>query len=96
MNKNPGDSATQAGVWLQSLRARGATHVLLTVSEVARYHANGYSDPKLSVQTVADIFIGRVAVVRTWGDPSSPSAILFSLGSPVVELTRADGSSYGR
>ncbi len=96
MNKNPGDSATQAGVWLQSLRARGATHVLLTVSEVARYHANGYSDPKLSVQTVADVFIGRVAVVRTWGDPSSPSAILFSLGSPVVEHARADGSSYGR
>lgn len=88
MEENPGDAETQARIWIQSLRARGVTHVLLSISEIARYRASGYSDPRLTVQAVADVFIGRANFVRAWGEPQAPSAILFSLGSPVVEFAR--------
>jgi hypothetical protein len=92
MDAAPGDPAAQGGLWIQSLRARGITHVLLNLPEIARYRASGYSDPRLTVQAVADTFFARAALVRAWGDPEAPTHLLFSItGATGVAAARAGG-----
>jgi hypothetical protein len=95
MNAAPGDPATQGGLWIQSLRARGITHVLVNLPEIVRYRESNYSDPRLTVQAVVDTFIGRAAVVRTWGEPQSPTHILFSI-TGVSGVTSADWRPHAR
>ena len=91
MDKSPGNPDTQAGLWIQTLRTRGITHVLVNISEIARYRGSGYSDPRLTVDAVLSAFIGKAGVVRAWGEPSAPSHVLFSIAASPSGLARAEG-----
>ncbi len=96
MDKNPGNADTQGGLWIQSLRARGITHVLVNIPEIGRYRASGYSDPRLTVDAVMSAFVGRAAVVRTWDGPNGPSHVLFSIAATPSGLARAEGRRHDR
>jgi 4-amino-4-deoxy-L-arabinose transferase-like glycosyltransferase len=95
MNAAPGDPATQGGLWIQSLRVRGITHVLVNLPEIARYRESDYSDPRLTLQTVVDTFVGRAAVVRAWGEPDAPMHILFNI-TGTSGVASADGGRHAR
>jgi hypothetical protein len=92
MDAAPGEPAAQAGLWIQSLRARGITHVLINLPEIARYRASTYSDPRLTVETLADTFLRRTALVRAWGEPDAPMHLLFNIaGATGVAAAHAGG-----
>lgn len=90
MDEFPGPATQQGGLWIQALRRRGITHVLVNLPEIARYRASGYSDPRLTVDAVLETFLPRAARVRAWGDPTRPSHILFDITAVPTGLARAE------
>lgn len=89
MRREPGEPQAVGGVWLAELREQGITHVLVDFAEIARLSRSGYVDPFLTPARVAELFFGRCAVVRVWGDREAPTAALFSIAGSAPAVAGA-------
>jgi len=59
---HPNDPAA----WAASLRKAGATHVLVSLSEVRRLQRSGYADPVVTEEAVQGWMVQHTRLVRAW------------------------------
>lgn len=77
---------------IAGLRALGVTHVLVNLNEVARLHADGWSDPLLTLEFAARVIESGV-VVWTWTAPGAAGPLDTTglpgpLAAALVDITR--------